>query len=293
MKSKRRHELQTNELADHLGHWIEDFRPYVTRVLVVVVGGVAILAAWFFLASSKERKQALAWRSYMLAGSNPQGDIVAELTLVADDFRSTLAGLWAAQTAADIESARGSRLLFTDRASAETSLNLAKNRYQEVLDSSLTAKAPMLRVRAHFGLAQTFEAQGELEEAKKHFQAVVDSDAASAVGKAAQERLARLELASTARWYNWFERQKPLPRDLGTGFGSGAPGLDALPPLDPGTLPDPPANPATGSESQPPAEDPSGDGAAVPPENEAIDPPPSAEGGEPSGTGTDEPPPEQ
>lgn len=293
MKSKRRHELQTNELADRLGHWIEDFRPHATRVVVVVVGCVAILAAWFFLASSKERKQSLAWRSYMLAGSNPQGDIVAELTLVADDFRNTLAGLWAAQTAADIESARGTRLLFTDRASAETSLSLAKNRYREVLDSSMTAKAPMLRVRAHFGLAQTLEAQGELEEARKHYQAVVDSDPGSAVGKAAQERLARLELASTARWYNWFERQKPLPRDLGTGFGAGLPGLDALPPLDPGTLPDPPSSPSSATEPPPPAEDPSADGSAASADDGATDPPPPTDGGEPTGEGTDKPPIEQ
>ena len=112
----------------------------------------------------------------MLAGTNPQGDIVEELNLVTDQFDDTQAGQWAALTAADIESARGVRLMFTDRAAAETSLNLAKSHYREVLDSKHAAKDTMLLRRAHFGLAQVYEAQGELDEAKKQYATVAESD---------------------------------------------------------------------------------------------------------------------
>jgi tetratricopeptide (TPR) repeat protein len=241
MKSKRRHELQTNVLADQLGHWIEQIKPYTTHMLLIVAVGAVILAAWVFWTSGAERAQAQAWRSYLLAGSNPQGDIVAELNLVADDFHDTRAGLWAAQTAADIEAAQGVRLLFNDRASGETNLTLAKSRYRDVLDNKLTAKLPLLRLRAHFGLAQAHEALGELEDAKKHYASVVESDPDSAVGQTARHRLDRLELPATARWYNWFERQKPLPRDLGSGLPAGELGMDSFPPLDLGQLPDPPA----------------------------------------------------
>ena len=242
MKSKRRHELQTNELADQLGQWIENIKPYTTMILLVVVGAAAIIAAWYYLGSSTEKKQAQAWRSYLRAGTDPQGDLVAELSAVADDFSDTMAGLWAAQTAADIESARGIRLLFTDRASAETSLTLARSRYQEILDNKHAGTAPMLVQRAHFGLAQTYEAQNDVDEASKHYATVAESAKDTALGKAAQERIDKLAMADTKAWYNWFERQKPVPRDLGTGATSPlGSGLD-LPPSDLNVVPDQPSD---------------------------------------------------
>ena len=235
MKSKRRHELQTNELADQIGQWIERVRPYTTVTLVVVGGAMLILAAWYFLASGHEKKLAESWRSYMLAGTNPQGDIVEELSFVADEFKDTQAGLWAALTAADVESIRGIRLMFSDRAAAETSLNLAKNHYLNVLENKRSGEDALLSSRTHYGLAQTYEAQGELDEAKKQYALVVEGSQDSALAKAAQTRLDRLGLAATRKWYNWFENQKPVPRDLGTGpgarspLGAPAPDLSAVP----------------------------------------------------------------
>ncbi len=230
MKSKRRHELQTNQLADKLGHWIERVRPYTTMTLVLAAGALLVLAAWYYLAAGHEKKRAESWRSYMLAGTNPQGDIVEELNLVADQFDDTQAGLWAALTAADIDSARGMRLMFTDRAAAETSLNLAKSRYREVLENKRSPQDALLSIRTHYGLAQAYEAQSELDEAKKQYALVVEGSSGSALGKAAQSRLDRLELATTKKWYNWFANQKPAPRNLETGPAArnplGAPGTD-------------------------------------------------------------------
>jgi hypothetical protein len=230
MKSKRRHELQTNQLADQLGHWIERVRPYTTVTLVLAAGAILVLAAWYYLAAGHEKKRAESWRSYMLAGTNPQGDIVEELNLVADQFDDTQAGLWAALTAADVESARGMRLMFTDRAAAETSLNLAKSRYREVLDNKRSAQDTLLSSRTHYGLAQAHEAQSELDEAKKQYAMVAEGSSGNALGKAAQNRLNRLDMATTKKWYNWFANQKPAPRNLGTGPAAsnplGAPGPD-------------------------------------------------------------------
>ncbi len=238
MKSKRRHELQTNELADTLGQWIERVRPHMTMIGLLVVGVVAILAAWYYVAYSRESERAQAWRSYMDAGSDPQSDPVSELSAVADRYADTVAGLWAAQTAADLESAQGVRLLFQDRAKAETSLNAAESTYRDILDHKQIADSPMLQRRANLGLAETLEALGQLEEAGTYYQAVIDAENDSAVGKAAQQRLARLEMASTRSWYNWFSRQKPVPRKMeGEGLG----GLGAgLPGGDLGTLPEAP-----------------------------------------------------
>ena len=236
MKSKRRHELQTNELADTLGQWIERVRPHMTLIMLLVVGLLAILAAWYYMIYRGESARAAAWRSYMDAGADPQANAVSELSAVADRYSDTVAGLWAAQTAADLEAAQGVRLLFQDRAKAETSLNAAEGTYRDILDNKLVATSPMLERRAHLGLAETLEALGQLDEAKKHYQVVVDAEKDSALGRAAQQRLARLDLAATKSWYNWFSRQKPVPRKLeGEGLG----GLDSvLPGGDLGELPE-------------------------------------------------------
>ena len=217
MKSKRRHELQTNELADRLGHWIENVRPHLTMITLLVVGGLAIIAAWYYYASTRESEIAQAWRAYMNAGTDPSGNIVGELGDVAADYEGTQAGLWAAQTAADMQSAQGVRLLFQDRDSATKILKEAQQRYETVLDSKKTSA--MLSHRAHFGLAQTLEALGDLDDAKTQYEAVITAAKETAIAHAAEQRLARLELALTQKFYNWFSRQKPAPRDLGTGAG--------------------------------------------------------------------------
>ena len=58
----------------------------------------------------------------------------------------------------------------------------------------------------------------------------MEGSSGSALGKAAQSRLDRLELATTKKWYNWFANQKPAPRSLETGPAAsnplGAPGTD-------------------------------------------------------------------
>lgn len=236
MKSKRRHELQTNELADQIGQWIEKVRPYTTLALVVVVGGLLILAAWYYLASGRQKKLAESWRSYMLAFSNAEGNFAEELTLVADQFSDTQAGLWAALTAADVEFANGMQLMFTDRAAAETALDSAQRHYRHVLDSNHAAENPLLIQRAHYGLAQVYETQSDLDDAAKHYTAVVERAAGTQLATVAQERIDRLASAETKKWYNWFANQKPAPRSTGTTPGV----VPATPGADLNVLPDGP-----------------------------------------------------
>lgn len=143
--------------------------------------------------------------------------------------------------------------MFTDRAAAETSLNMAKSRFREVLNSKHAATDTMLLRRAHFGLAQVYEAQGELDDAKQQYATVAESDKDSALGKAAQKRAVQIETTATKKWYNWFANQKPAPRSLGTGASlPGSPDTDLnVLPESPGTdfmkdlVPSsPPADPA-------------------------------------------------
>ncbi len=237
MKSKRRHELQTNELADRLGHVIERIRPFTTLIMLVVLGIVIILAAGYYLSARQTAKQGQAWQFFMDAGTDPQRDISDQFAEVSDDFSGTTAGLWAAQTAGDLELARGIRNLFIDRAMADTSLTQARRHFREVLDSSESAKYPMLLRRARFALAQTHEALGELDDAKKLYAQVVNDAADNAVGAAAKQRIERLDEPKTESFYNWFTRQKPVPPAATGGtssplddlLGSPGAGLDDLP----------------------------------------------------------------
>ncbi len=221
MKSKRRHELQTNELADQLGVWIQKVRPHLVTGALILVALAAVVGVGYYWKSSKQMLVGQAWRSFMVAGTNPQSDAVDELNHVADTFSDTQAGLWAAQTAADIQAAQGVRMLFEDTTKANDYLNNAIDGYQQILANTLVKKSPMLQHRAEFGLAQTLESTGKLEEAIKHYQAVVDAAPKSAVGKVAQRHVDRLSRNSTQQWYAWFDQQVPAaPAAPGPGIGT-------------------------------------------------------------------------
>lgn len=238
MKAKRRHELQTNELADRLGQWIERVRPYNSLLLVAVLGIVLLVAGWYYVSASRAQALAASWRSLMSAGANPSADMVEELSRVADLYEDSTAGLWAALTAADLEGARGVSLLFSDRAGAETSLSQAKSRYKEVSANPRAAKEPLLLQRAHFGLAQVCESLSELEEAAKEYGRVAAAAPGTTLGTVAQQRAKRLEDAQAKEWYNWFANQRPAPRKLGAD--QPATQFPGLPDGDLGTVSDGP-----------------------------------------------------
>ncbi len=271
MKSKRRHELQTNELADQLGHWIDRVRPHVTTFLLIVLAAVAVLVGWYYVSSSKEYEVAQAWRAYMFAGSNPQGDIIKELNMVADEFPDTQAGLWAALTAADVEAGRAVRLLFQEKATAETGLDDAIKSYERVLGSKAVKDSSMLQSRANFGLGQTLEAAGELDKAIEHYQAVVKVQADSSVAKIAQRRVERLSDSTTKKWYNWFENQKPAPPKPAAGL-SPENNL-GMPSTDLNVLPEGPGQDfMKGATAEEPTKDAGSDKAADKPAEKAAEP---------------------
>jgi hypothetical protein len=237
MKSKRRHELQTNDLADRLGHVIERIRPYTTMILLVVVGIVVILAAGYYLSTRQAAKQGLAWRYFMAAGTDPQRDVSEQLAEVADDFEGTSAGLWASQTAGDLELARGVRMLFTDRALADTSLNQARNSFRDVTENADAKNYPMLLRRARFGLAQVHEAMGELDKAKD-FYGMVSKEGDDALASAAKKCIERLDSPETDSFYAWFANQKPVPPAATGGTSPPFGGLLDSPGAGLGDLPD-------------------------------------------------------
>src|SRR5687768_16683481 len=67
MKSKRRHELQQNDLADWMADFIERAKPYSKVVLAAVVAVVVIAGGAVFLMARARSQKAEAWNDYLQA----------------------------------------------------------------------------------------------------------------------------------------------------------------------------------------------------------------------------------
>jgi hypothetical protein len=98
MKTDRRHNLQTNWLADHLGRWLEKIKPYTNHILA----GAFLLAAagvvWLVVARFWSGDQEAAWRELGDASqvalnqrlSSETADITKELQQLFDQRRKLL-----------------------------------------------------------------------------------------------------------------------------------------------------------------------------------------------------------
>ena len=67
MKTQRRHELQQNELADHLAKWLEQVKPYSKLIVGVAVVIAAVLFAVVFISNSSRRTNEAGWTAYYAA----------------------------------------------------------------------------------------------------------------------------------------------------------------------------------------------------------------------------------
>jgi hypothetical protein len=213
MKTERRHELQKNQLADTLGSEIDYLRPYYKTIVGVLIAVVAVGATIAILSSNRQAKNIAAWGSFydVVAESNAE-KIPKKMEGLVNTFPGTPAALWAELAAGGLELQTGSQKMFSDRKAAEESLSKAKRHFQTVLEQGKSQ--PMLRRRAQFGLAQTFEALNEPDEALPLYEQLAKDDSEDAFGKAATERVAQVKRLSDNGWYTWFAKHEPaLPAE--------------------------------------------------------------------------------
>jgi hypothetical protein len=206
MKTQRRHELQTNELADHLGRYLQTIRPYQNVILTGVVAVIVIVVGVMWFSNQRAAKAAASWSDYYGAMAEQRPEALEDM---AQFHSGTTAALWAWQAAGDMNLANGAGLMFQDRDEAETKLKDAEKNFKAVEQGA--AKYPDLLRRARFGLAQVYETLCDVSKAQDYYQQVAQSAPDSALGKLAADRLDRLTDPSMEKWYNWFERQEPAP----------------------------------------------------------------------------------
>lgn len=221
----KRHELQKNELAEWLGHQIEEIKPHLVPIVGVSLVAVAIIVALTIYFGSGGGASPEAWSNYFATFGERDTD--AELKKVIEAQTNNAAGHWAMQSLGDMQLAQATALLFTpSRDQAADKLAEAEKLFKEVITST---RDPLLLTRARFSLAKTLESQLKPEEARKVYEQIAQEDAKSALGQAAAAAAKRLSNPREVELLAWFAKQKPKP------------------------LPQMPLNPAGGPMSQLPA----------------------------------------
>ncbi|MEO8497421.1 MAG: hypothetical protein ABI614_20310 [Planctomycetota bacterium] len=205
MKTDRRHELQTNVLADWIGKHLQQVQSYSKTILAVILLVVAVAIGGLFLAQDQSARSQESWNEFFQAFGERDPEA---LELVAAANQGTTAGVWARLAEADLKLSEGIGDLYTNRENAKKNLAEAERDY---LDVDVAATDTLLRERAWFGLGQVYESLAELDKAKQYYGKLVSSSPASALGKEAKLRADALSDPSTAQWYNWFANQTPRP----------------------------------------------------------------------------------
>src|SRR5262245_13379689 len=168
MKTERRHELQTNVLAESLARWIEVARPYTKAGLAILIALVAALFAWGYHSTQSSRHQADGWDEYFDAvnSRDPRGG----LNDVVERYAGTPVGNWARVSLADMQLDQGTQLMFANKSAGREELQKTIEAYQAIL---LESSQPMLLQRATFGLARAREALGkDLAKAREDYRSI-------------------------------------------------------------------------------------------------------------------------
>ena len=211
MKADRKHELETNELADSLAKFWEsvqqNFAPLALILGVVVVGGVAYA---LIFAEKPPDAPAGDWNKVVLAMSNMHPEKELELFLDQATDQRAPAVVQAKLSLADAQLANASKLLFEDRKAAGELLEKAQKYFQEV---DAVATDSLMRNRARLGLASVYESQNKTEEAQKLYEQVSKSGSAESVlAKVAVANLKRLASKENREFLAWFVKQEPAPK---------------------------------------------------------------------------------
>lgn len=215
MKTERRHELQTNDLAVWLTKFIEKYRSQAGLLIGLASLGLIAWLAMTYMAKSAERASAGAWSSYFQA-TEMIGESEGQFDVVANNYAETAAGQWARFSAASNLLGQATRLTFSDREEAKAKIKKAKEHFESLIN----VNDELLRPRAMLGLAQALETAGALGDqaaigdAAKQFQTITETFPDTAIAQAAEEQLSRLKQNQENDWYAWFATQEPAADPL-------------------------------------------------------------------------------
>ncbi len=229
MKTERRHELETNVLADSLGHLADAERPYGKTVLAAVIAVIVALLAWTYISSQNKTREIDGWNGYFQAVNNRDEQMLQDVT---EQFSGTKVAQWARLTLGDWRLDNGTNRLLADRKIASDQLREASETYQALL---LQTNESTIQQRATFGLARAREALGDLDKARADYQSLAEKWPDSPFAAVSKKRAAELEKLPTKQFYDWLAAYEP-PRSLSNEPGTPGARPDFLKEPDAGTL---------------------------------------------------------
>lgn len=217
MKTERRHELATNDLADWLGDKIEELKPYSTAIWGTILAVVAVIFAFIYWSRNSEARLERTWDSYFNASRENAPE---DLKSVAETYPEAPAGLWARLTLADMRLTSGVDALFNDHQASQEALKEAIEAYEFVIKHAPSDS--LLVERATFGLGEAYESQNELDKARTQYETVEKNWPGGAFSTQAKQRLNDLNKPATKQFYDWFAKQEPRKKPA-TGSGLSLP----------------------------------------------------------------------
>jgi hypothetical protein len=286
MKTQRRHELQTNVLADYLGKQIQEIRPHARTITIAILAVLVVALGYMYFSGQRQAKAGVAWSDYFKAVGNRDANSLEEVSKL---HAGTAAALWAHQAVGDLKLAEGAGRMYTDRKESARVLREAEEHYRAI--EKATSAPPLLTERAYFGLAQVYETDNDLAKAKNYYEKVARAGRDSALAKAAKRRGEQLSDKDVESWCNWFEHQEPVARRTSKDGQEGpkvpedldhVPGKPDLPSEEPGqepakpaagktAPPSPPATPKPAPESKDQEAEPAAPGAEKPAESKPAE----------------------
>jgi hypothetical protein len=226
MKSEHRHDLETNWLAHHMAGWIEKLKPHTTKLLVLAGIVVGLFLVVSIMASVRASKDRAAWDAYAMAISTTDPELM-QLQRVAEEHQGTTMQEWAYATWADRQLLIAASRYLADRDAAKKRLQ----NVQGIYDTIIHAGDPLVRDRAHLGLARIHEMLDQLDDARREYGQVQGDLAPHARERSAE--LKSSEVQQACQWLATAELPKPAsPTSLGQP-GSRPP-FQAIPPENTG-----------------------------------------------------------
>ena len=206
MNSERRHELHDNDLAESVEQLAERARPYLPTILFAAIGGLVAVILGVFVSSGWEASRAESWDACLAALTSGDENGFREVII---RYAGTPAAQWAELVLADRNLSEATDLLF---APLDPANDVARQRLEDAADTyaAILAERPsgMVAERATLGLAKARESLGQLEEARRGYDALASEYANSPLASLAAAHAADLTRDDTQAFYAWFAEQR-------------------------------------------------------------------------------------
>lgn len=213
-----------NALAEKTLDLVDRLRPHANAIVMAVGGAALALLAWLLVSNQTTAGRAQSWDAFLDAvASDTQPMLVDSLGDVIRRHPGTPAAQWSEVVLADFAVSEGTDLLFSNKEQGRQRLESAVEAYSAVLAARPRG---LLATRATFGLAKARESLGQLEEARRGYEAVATEQGAGGFMHLAKQRMTALNRPVMQEWYDWFAAQTfqpPQPAAAGAGV---APGVD-------------------------------------------------------------------